>query len=123
MVKKFAILNVLLLLGMAVMLGTAIAPHVFAAEEAESQAVGAEDRKDTSMGEAARVAGIALAAALAMAAGAFGTAKVQAAIGSGGTGALAEKPELFTSILILVALPETIVVLAFVISFLIIQTI
>jgi len=123
MVKKFAVLNVLLLLGMAVMLGTAFAPYVFAAEEAESQTVGAEGRKDTSLGEAARAAGIALAAALAMAGGAFGTAKVQAAIGAGGTGALAEKPELSTTIIILVALPETIVVLTFVIAFLIIQTI
>ncbi len=121
MVKKFAIFNVLLLIGMVVMLGSAISPHVFAADTSEGDAV--ESQKDTSMGEAARAAGIALAAALAIATGAFGTAKVQAAIGSGGTGALAEKPELFTSILILVALPETIVVLAFVIAFLIIQTI
>ena len=40
-----------------------------------------------------------------------------------GTGALAEKPELFTNILILVALPETIVVLGFVIGFLILGNI
>jgi len=121
MVKKFAILHVLLLLGMVFMLGYALSPYVFAADDAYAEAAGAT--KDTSWGEAARVTAIVFAAALAMAVGAFGTAKVQAAIGSGGTGALAEKPELFTSILILVALPETIVVLAFVISFLLIQTI
>ena len=120
MVKKFAILNVLLLLGMVVMLGSAVAPHVFAADEGAEEVAATED---VSWGAGIRAAGIALAAALTLAAGAYGTAKVQAAIGSGGTGALAEKPELFTSILILVALPETIVVLAFVIAFLIIQTI
>jgi V/A-type H+-transporting ATPase subunit K len=121
MVKKFAILNVLLLVGMVVMLGSAISPHVFAAEQAHAPEEGAV--KETSIGEAVRVAGIALAAALALAAGAFGTARAQTAIGSGGTGALAEKPELFVSVLVLVALPETIVVLAFVIAFLIIQAI
>ena len=121
MVKKFAIFNALLLIGMVVMLGSAVTPYVFAADEAAVEAEAAAE--DVSWGAAVRASGIALAAALTLAAGAFGTAKVQAAIGSGGTGALAEKPELFTSILILVALPETIVVLAFVIAFLIIQTI
>jgi len=121
MVKKFAIFNLLLVLAMAVMLGSVLGPYVFAADE--EAAAEAEAPKETTMGEAIRVAAIALAAALALAGGAFGTARVQAAIGAGGTGALAEKPELFTSILILVALPETIVVLAFVISFLILQTI
>ena len=38
--------------------------------------------------------------------------------GAGGTGALPEKPELFTNVLILVALPETVVVFGFVIAFL-----
>ena len=121
MVKKFAIFNVLLLVGMVVMLGSAIVPQAFASDEAAVEAEVAPE--DVSWGSGIRAAGIAMAAALTLAAGAYGTAKVQAAIGAGGTGALAEKPELFTSILILVALPETIVVLAFVIAFLIIQTI
>ncbi len=123
MVKKLTILNVLLLLGMVVMLGTAFAPHVFAAEEGESETVGLHVLPDSSVGEAIREAGIVLAAALAIAGGAYGTALVQAAIGAAGTGALAEKPELATTVIILVALPETIVVLAFVVAFLILQNI
>ena len=43
--------------------------------------------------------------------------------GGKASGAMAEKPELFISVLVLVALPETIVVLGFVIGFLIIRTI
>lgn len=68
---------------------------------------------------AVRAGMIALAAALAMMAAAWATAKVQAAVGAGGTGALAEKPELFISIVVLIAIPETIVVLGFVMSLLI----
>jgi len=72
-----------------------------------------------SIGDGIRVAGLAIGAAIAIAAGALGTARAQAAIGAGGTGALAEKPELFTSILILVAIPETLVVFGFVIAIMI----
>ena len=51
------------------------------------------------------------------------TARAQAAVGAGGTGAMAEKPELFTNILILFAIPETIVILGFVIAFLLLNKI
>lgn len=80
-------------------------------------------RESTSLGEALRVAGLALGAAITMAVAGFATAKAQSAVGAGGTGALAEKPELFTNILVLFALPETIVVLGFVIAFLLIRQI
>jgi len=90
------------------------APLAFAQEAAEAAAAG------TTLGEGIRVAGIALGAALAVLGGAVGCARAQAAIGAGGTGAMAEKPELFVSVLILVALPETLVVLGFVIGFLIV---
>jgi len=92
---------------------------VLAAESNET----ATSREDISVGEALRVAGLALAAAITMAVAGFATAKAQSAVGSGGTGALAEKPELFTNILVLFALPETIVVLGFVIAFLLIRQI
>ena len=58
-------------------------------------------------------------ARIALAAGALGTGRAQASIGAGGTGALAEKPELFTNVLILVAIPETLVVFGFVIAIMI----
>jgi V/A-type H+-transporting ATPase subunit K len=57
-----------------------------------------------------------LAAALAVGLGAIATAWAQSRIGSAGAGALAEKPELTGSIFILTALPETMVILGFVIA-------
>jgi V/A-type H+-transporting ATPase subunit K len=59
---------------------------------------------------------LAFAAALAMGASAMATAWVQSRIGASGAGALAEKPELTTTIIILLAIPETIVILGFVIA-------
>jgi V/A-type H+-transporting ATPase subunit K len=57
-----------------------------------------------------------LAAALAVGLGAIGTGWAQSRIGSAGAGAVAEKPEVTGTILILVALPETMVILGFVIG-------
>jgi V/A-type H+-transporting ATPase subunit K len=58
----------------------------------------------------------ALAAALSVGFGAIGTAWAQSRIGSAGAGAVAEKPEVTGTILILTALPETMVILGFVIA-------
>ncbi len=66
---------------------------------------------------------IAIGAGIAIAGGAIATARAQAAVGAGGTGALAEKPELFGSILILFAIPETLVIFAFVIAFMLLGNI
>lgn len=57
-----------------------------------------------------------LAAAIAVAGGALATAWAQSRIGSAGAGAMAEKPELTGSVFILVALPETMVILGFVVA-------
>lgn len=59
---------------------------------------------------------IALAAALAIGMTAFATAIAQRGIGSAGVGAVAEKPELLGSIIILVAIPETLVILGFAVA-------
>ena len=59
---------------------------------------------------------LAFAAALALGMSAMATAWVQSRIGASGTGALAEKPELTATIIILLAIPETIVILGFVIA-------
>jgi V/A-type H+-transporting ATPase subunit K len=59
---------------------------------------------------------IALAAALAIGLTALATAMAQRAIGSAGVGAVAEKPELLGSIIILVAIPETMVILGFAVA-------
>jgi len=59
---------------------------------------------------------IALAAALSIGLTAIATSLAQRAIGSAGVGALAEKPELVGSVIILVAIPETIVILGFAVA-------
>lgn len=116
MVKRMNWKKTVVLAALACVVAAIGAPVAFAAEAVAEAGSGA----DTSIGEGIRVAGIAIGAALALLGGAVGCARAQAAIGAGGTGALAEKPELFTSVLILVALPETLVVLGFVIGFLIV---
>ena len=62
---------------------------------------------------------IALAAALAIGLPAIATAWAQSRIGSAGAGAIAEKPELRGIIILLLAIPETLVILGFVVSVLI----
>ncbi|HEY6007015.1 MAG TPA: ATPase [Geobacteraceae bacterium] len=59
---------------------------------------------------------MALAAALAIGLSAVATAWAQSKIGSAGAGTLAEKPELTGTIIILVAIPETMVILGFVVA-------
>lgn len=59
---------------------------------------------------------MALAAALAIGLTALATAMAQRAIGSAGVGAITEKPELIGSIIILVAIPETLVILGFAVA-------
>ena len=59
---------------------------------------------------------IALAAALAIGLSALATGLAQSRIGAAGAGVLAEKPELTATVIILVAIPETMVILGFVIA-------
>jgi len=63
---------------------------------------------------------IALSAALVLAVSALATAWAQSRIGAAGAATLAEKPELSGTVIILVAIPETMVILGFVIAVLII---
>jgi len=59
---------------------------------------------------------VALCAALAIGLTAIATAWAHSRIGAAGAGTLAEKPELAGTIVILVAIPETMVILGFVIA-------
>ncbi len=59
---------------------------------------------------------LAFAAALSVGLSALATAWAQSKIGAAGAGALAEKPELTGTIIILLAIPETMVILGFVIA-------
>lgn len=64
---------------------------------------------------------IALSAALVMAIAAIATAWAQSRIGPAGAASLAERPELRTTVIILVAIPETMVILGFAVAMLMLQ--
>lgn len=63
---------------------------------------------------------LALGAGLAVGLSALATGYAQARIGSAGMGALAEKPELAGRVILLVAIPETLVILGFAVAAMII---
>ncbi|MBA4372114.1 MAG: ATPase [Thermodesulfovibrio sp.] len=65
---------------------------------------------------------IAFAAALAIGLTALATAWAQSRIGAAGAGTLSEKPELSGTIVILLAIPETMVILGFVVATMILFT-
>ena len=62
---------------------------------------------------------LAAAAAIAVGLTAVATAWVQSRIGAAGAGALAEKPELRGAVIVMLAIPETLVILGFVVAVLI----
>jgi V/A-type H+-transporting ATPase subunit K len=62
---------------------------------------------------------IAFAAAAAIGLSAVATAWVQSRIGAAGAGAVAEKPEIRGAIIVMLAIPETLVILGFVVAVLI----
>lgn len=62
---------------------------------------------------------LTLAAALAVGLPALGTGWAQSKIGSAGAASLAEKPELSATIIIMLAIPETMIILGFVVAILI----
>jgi V/A-type H+-transporting ATPase subunit K len=66
---------------------------------------------------------IALSAALSIGLTSLATAWAQSKIGAAGAGTLAEKPELTGTIVILVAIPETMVILGFVVATMILFTV
>jgi len=65
---------------------------------------------------------IAFAAALAIGLTALATAWAQSRIGAAGAGTLSEKPELSGTVVILIAIPETMVILGFVVATMILFT-
>ena len=63
---------------------------------------------------------IAISAAAVLSVAAIATAWAQSKIGAAGAETLAEKPELVGTIIILVAIPETMVILGFILAVLLI---
>jgi V/A-type H+-transporting ATPase subunit K len=84
--------------------------HCQAAEHESAVQTTQSAKSDLSMGLTAA------AATLAVGICALATAMAQSRIGSAGCGALAEKPELSGTIILLVAIPETMVILGFVVA-------
>ena len=74
---------------------------------------------ETGMGEGVKRAGYGLGAGIAIGLAGLATGIAQARIGSAGIGALAEDPKLIGNVILLVAIPETVVILGFVIAFMI----
>jgi V/A-type H+-transporting ATPase subunit K len=60
--------------------------------------------------------GIPIGAGIAFGLGALGTGYAQSKIGAAGAGTIAEKPDLFGLMIIMVAIPETLVILGFVVA-------
>ena len=60
--------------------------------------------------------GAAIGAAISIGLGAIGTGWAQSRIGAAGAGTIAENPELTGSVIILEAIPETMVILGFVVA-------
>ncbi len=75
--------------------------------------------QETVIGEGVKRAGYGLGAGIALGLAGLATGIAQSRIGSAGIGALAENPKLIGNVILLVAIPETIVILGFVISFMI----
>ena len=63
---------------------------------------------------------IAIGAGLAVGLAALGTGYAQSRIGSAGAGAIAENPDVTGTIILLVAIPETLVILGFAVAAMII---
>ena len=59
---------------------------------------------------------IAIGAGLAVGLAAIGTGLAQGRIGSAGVGAIAEKPEMAGLVILLIAIPETMVILGFAVA-------
>jgi V/A-type H+-transporting ATPase subunit K len=105
--------------GLAIAVGLlAMTPFALAAAGAEEESAGVP-----SSGAGWKEAGLAIGAGIAIAGAGLGTGRAQAGVGAGGTGALAEKPELFGNVLILFAIPETMVVFGFVIAIMLVNKI
>ncbi len=89
-----------------------------------AQEAGTAPAVPTSPGAAPAAAGrsglatglMAIGAALAVGLTALGTAFAQSRIGAAGAGTIAEKPDTTGTIILLVAIPETMVILGFVIA-------
>lgn len=89
----------------------------FAAAEADIEEAGATENKEAPKEKDPLALGlIAIAAALAVGLTAIATGIAQSRIGAAGCGTISEKPEAIGTVILLVAIPETMVILGFVVA-------
>jgi len=100
--------NLLLVLVLVAMCFSAV--PVLAQDAQQEAAAQAPKTRDITVGL------IAAAAAIAVGLCALATGLAQSRIGAAGAGTIAEKPETAGSIILLVAIPETMVILGFVVA-------
>jgi V/A-type H+-transporting ATPase subunit K len=110
--KQIIGVMILSLLALALVSGIALA------QEQGAQPSGGTAQKQESSPLKAGILG--LGAAIAVGLSALGSGWAQSRIGAAAAGALAEKPELMGSMIILEAIPETMIILGFVVAVLII---
>lgn len=110
---------VMAVLSIACIVSAVAAPYAWAQSTGGEHIEAASQSRD--MASALRVAGIAIGAAIALAGGAIATSIVQSAVCAGGVGALAEKRDMLPLVIILLAIPETLVILGFVVAIMVIN--
>ncbi len=111
--KKFLAIALLTLVLMPIATLALAQDHGTAAPATETAPQPAQSSKDIVIWKA-------LGAALAIGFAAFATAWAQSKIGAAAAGAMAEKPEVGGLMIVLEALPETIIILGFVIAIMIV---
>ncbi len=103
--KKKSLLLVLVLVSLFASAGA-----LWAQEQSQQAATQEPKKRDITVGL------IAAAAAIAVGLCAIGTGLAQSRIGAAGAGTIAEKPEAAGTIILLLAIPETMVILGFVVA-------
>ena len=103
--KRKTLLLVLVLVGLFASAGA-----LWAQEQSQQATTQEPKKRDIAVGI------IAAAAALAVGLCAIGTGLAQSRIGAAGAGTIAEKPEATGTIILLLAIPETMVILGFVVA-------
>ena len=93
-----------------------VTPFGAVCHAADDPATSPEEQKTEFEQSRSSSALLAFAAALAVGMCAIGTGIAQSRIGAAGCGTLAERPEAATTVILLVAIPETMVILGFVVA-------
>jgi V/A-type H+-transporting ATPase subunit K len=110
------VMSVLLLVGVSFSLPLAFNASLVAVAEAADAGQGDAAEEEEKTGSAADAWAKPIAASIALLGGCIGTAMAQMKIGAAGAGAIAEKPETATMVVVMLAIPETIVILSFVVA-------